>query len=135
MAGHESFPNWEALVAAILRTELDNVRVYSSLPKKQQTFPLIIVHRYGGTPIEEHHLDLASLQIDVWGNDKSEARSLADQARVALLESEGQYEIDDDYPVKAFVAKVKISMGLSWQPDPITNKDRYIFGITMAGHE
>lgn len=132
----EEFPDFEALAAAIIRNSLD-ARVYSSLPQSP-TFPLILVQRIGGVPIEEHHLDLASIQVDVWGTNKSEARLLATQARVALHESEGVYHHSDDsgedWPVTAYVTRVRDTTGLAWAPDPISNRDRYVFGVTIAGH-
>jgi hypothetical protein len=34
-------------------------------------------------------------------------------------------------PVSAFISGVEDSLGLTWQPDPSTGRDRYIFGVSI----
>ena len=132
----EEFPDSEAICAQVIREALDPVGVYSSVPKSP-TFPLVTVKRLGGRPAEVHHLDNARIQIDVWGRSKSEARTLADQARVALHEAEGRiFEpgSGSDDVVAGLVTAVDDGLGLTWLPDQATGRDRYFFTVQVYGH-
>lgn len=135
---YEAFPDAEALVSTIVR-DGTGARVYSSIPKSP-TYPLITVKRIGGIPSERHHLDCARMQIDVWGGAKGDApggptksdiRDLAITARIAVFGAEGQTLTA---PMDAFISGVEDSFGLSWQPDPPTGRDRYIFGLEVYFH-
>lgn len=125
-------PDLEAVAAAALRTAaiagLDT-RVYSSVPTSP-TFPLITVQRIGGIPAVREYLDTANLQIDVWGGSKSEIRDIAARARVVLLELAGTLVTS---PVRAWISAVEDVLGLSWQPDQLTGRDRYLFGVLVYG--
>jgi len=128
------FPDWEALSSQEIRAAVSPVGVYSSIPGTP-TFPLITVKRQGGNPPEKHHLDGARMYIEVWGGTKSEARDLADTARIALMEMEGQtYTVGDGDVVDAFVTEVDDAVGLQWLPDPKTGRDRYFFMVMIFGH-
>jgi hypothetical protein len=127
------FPDAEALAGAVLRGDLA-CGVYSSIPKSP-TFPLVTVFRIGGTPEERHRLDFASLQIDVWGTSKTEARDIAAEARSLLHGMEGQtYTLVGGDPDDAAVTGVSDTLGLTWLPDPETYRDRYIFGVGLYLH-
>lgn len=130
---YDVFPNFEGLASSIIRNALD-ARVYSTLPKSPQ-FPLVIVSRLGGVPLEEHSTDRANLQVRVWGENKKQALELAQAAKVALHKGEAvTYVEDDDWPVGGFVSSVITTQGISWAPDNDTNRDGYVFGIEMMGH-
>lgn len=130
----DALPDSEALASSVLRTQL-SARVYSSIPSNP-TFPLMTVKRIGGIPADRVRLDRARLQIDVWGNSKSEARDLADAARVVLHAMENKtYRVSAGAVVDAVVTGVEDELGLSWQPDPVTDKDRYILGVALYVHK
>src|SRR5262245_13011214 len=101
----QAFPDVEALVAYELRTQLP-ANVYSSIPRNP-TYPLITIKRIGGIPTDRIRLDSVSLQLDVWGNSKSEARDLADSARVKLHAMEGKVMTTAaGYPVNGTITGV-----------------------------
>ncbi len=132
MSEYDEFPDVEALAGAVVRTVVTAIsnRCYSSLPKTP-TYPLVLVKRIGGVPKERHRLDRPRLQIEAWGTTKSEAYDIAQAARVALHGMEGQTYTT---PVNGFIASVRDDLGLTWSPDPVTNKDRYIFGVSLTSH-
>jgi hypothetical protein len=125
-------PDIEAAVAEAIRdaaiTDLDE-RVYSSIPAKP-TYPLAVVQRIGGTPAVRRYLDRANIQINIWATSKSEALDIAQEARVAVLETEGTTVTVDGMNI--WVSAVDDSLGLSFVPDPATNRDRYLFGLLVA---
>jgi hypothetical protein len=133
MATFDTFPDAEALASKVLRdasiTGL-STRVYSSIPN-DPTWPLVTVKRIGGVPVERHRLDHPRIQIDVWGTSKSEALDIAQAARAALHAMEGQ---SYSSPVTGTVTAVRDDLGLTWSPDPVTNRDRYIFGVSLTTH-
>lgn len=125
-------PDMEAVAAVALRSaSITGVgtRVYSSIPR-DPTYPLITVSRIGGIPAVREALDTANIQIDVWGGTKSEAHDIAARARVVLLTLAGTLITS---PVRAWISAVEDSLGLTWQPDAVTGRDRYIFGVEMYG--
>lgn len=129
MTTYDVFPDAEALVRKALDDAM-SCGVYSSVPKNP-TYPLITVLRYAGAPTERHRLDVAGLQIDVWGNSQSEAQDLAQQARVTIHEMEGNSFTD---PVSGFVSGVTDALGLRRLTDPLTARDRYVFSVWIYLH-
>lgn len=130
MVDYDVFPDVEALVGAGVRTaNLAGLgaRVYSSIPNSP-TWPLVIIKRIAGIPVERHRLDQARVQVEVWGQNKGEAEALAQQVRVEIHRLEGTA------PNGAVIAGVDDDLGLSWQPDPVTSRDRYIFGVAITLH-
>lgn len=127
---HALFPDIEAMAARILRAaNVCGGRCYSSIPKNP-VWPLATVKRVGGTPAVERWLDVARIQVDVWGNNKSEARSSADAARLALHNGEGvAYGVD-----AGFLSGVEDELGLTFLPDPETSRDHYLFVVRMYAH-
>lgn len=127
------FPDAEAVVGKAIRdANISGLgsRVYSSIPDNP-VWPLVLVRRIGGTPAVRQYLDTANVQIESWGDTKSNAQSIAQQARVAVLNLEGKTVTT---PVNAFVTGVDDSLGLFWMPDPETSRDRYIFGMLIWLH-
>lgn len=124
------FPDIEAMAARALRNaSVCGGRAYSSIPRNP-TWPLAVVQRLGGTPVDFRRLDQASIQVDVYGNDKSEARSEADSARVALHAAEGS----SFYTEMGYLTGVEDQSGLTFLPDPVTNRDRYTFSVYLYAH-
>lgn len=118
VAGHlRSVPEVVALVGA---------RVYTAIPP-EPVFPLVRLTRIGGTPAVPAHLDRARLQIEAWGTSKAQARDLAETVHAALYDMPGQYPA-------GMVTAVEDDLGLTWQPDPDTDRDRYLFGVTVYTH-
>lgn len=127
MVAYSRFPDIEAMVGRVLRdANVCGGRAYSSIPR-DPTWPLVISQRLGGSPVDKYKLDSASLQIDVYGQNKAEARLEADKARVALHNAES-----DSFPVEGgLITSVEDSSGLTFLPDPVTNRDRYTFGVNV----
>jgi len=122
-------PDTEAIVAKKLRdAAISGVTgVYSSIPTNP-TYPLITVQRIGGfSPVREY-LDAANIQVDVWGGTKSQARDIAATARVSLLGLAGTMVTT---PVTAWVSAVEDSQALTWLPDQLTGRDRYVFSVMV----
>lgn len=118
-------PDCEGIVASALRNAAipEVTGVYSSIPKVP-TYPLIIVQRIGGVPVVREYMDAANIQIEVWGNSKSQCFDIAARARGVLLMLAGTSVSD---PVNAWVSAVEDSLGIVWLPDPDTGRDRYLF--------
>ena len=122
-------PNVEAIVGKKLRDAgIPGVTgVHSSIPT-DAVFPLITVQRVGVIPVIRQYLDAANIQVDVWGTSKTDAFNIAARARVLLHEMAGTSFTD---PVKVWVSAVEDSLGITWQPDPDTGRDRYLFSVLV----
>lgn len=131
----DTFVDAEALVGSIIR--LANVSglngVYSSLPKTPD-WPIATVTRIGGIPAERHRVDRARIQIDVWGGSKSEAFDIIADIRTVLFAAEGQSFDLGTYAADAFISGVEDDLGFSFQPDPKTARDRYVYGVAVTLH-
>ena len=135
MSEYVGFPDAEVLARFIIIEANASSRVYSSLPAKNPVFPLITLHRNGGVPTDRHFLDRARILVNSWGATKGEARALADAARLAIHEAEGNlYLIEGGDPVDAVLNGVEDIVGINWQPDPVTQRDRYIFEVALTLH-
>lgn len=130
MAKWESFPDTEAMCARAMRDAgICGGRVYSSIPRNP-TWPLATVKRLGGIPAIERRLDSVRIQVDVWGNNKSEARMWCDASRVALHEMEGSsFMVEGGH-----VTGVEDELGMIYVQDPETARDRYIVGVRVYTH-
>ena len=132
----DPFPPAELLTQEVLRQVMVDLkgRVYSSVPSRPD-YPFLTIRRVGGIPAVRERLDRASLQIDVWGNNKTEALDVAHRARVELLSMSGtSYLKADGWPVDAYVTGVEDELGLSFLEDHVTGKDRYLFGVAVYLH-
>jgi len=121
------FPDIEAMIrSALADANVAGGRVYSSVPARP-TYPLVQVQRLGGLPAVERRLDRARIQIDVWGNSKSEAFDIAETARLVAHEAEatafGEWH--------GFITAVEDELGMTFLPDPETNRDRYVFAVAV----
>jgi hypothetical protein len=136
MIDYQSFGDLEAMVSQVIRETVEGVAgVFSSIPSAP-SFPLFTVQRVGGQPAVAQHLDNARIQIDVWGTSKSEARDLADVARVAIHQAEGRtFETGSgsDDVVDGYITAVRDVLWLNWLPDPLTGRDRYFFVVSVYG--
>lgn len=133
MTAYSPMPDIEAVVATALQIEgVCGGRVHSSIPAKAgpDAFPMALVKRLGGTPVERHRLDAARIQVDIWGGDKGTARDEADKARLVIHELEGT--TSDLW--SAAITGVNDELGLFWSPDPDSGRDRYIFSVVVYAH-
>lgn len=136
MTTYDEFPDAEAFVAWAIRSAsiAGLAGVHSSIPK-EPTWPLAIVGRIGGLPVERHRIDGPSIQVDVWGGSKSEAHDIAQAARTAVHSLEGgTYGVTDTCPISITVTSVEDSLGMAFLPDPDTSRDRYVFGLRLVTH-
>lgn len=128
MGTYPVFPDAEAAVSGWLRDHLGGVGVYSSIPATPQ-YPLVTVARLGGTPAVRQYLDAARIDVNVWGTNKGEAHDIAQEARAALMDLEGKTV---HYPaVDAFISGVQDAVGITWLPDTLTSRDRYVFSVIV----
>ena len=104
------------------------LRSYSGIPSTP-TFPLCVVSRLGGTPVERHAIDRARIQVDVWGVTKKSVRDYAEAARRALH----ALEATTDATNGSFVHAVDDELGLRWLPE--TDRDRYTFAVRITARK
>lgn len=121
----------ELLAVNVLRADSDldaliDGRVYTAIPA-DPTFPLVRVTRIGGIPVIRQHLDVARLQVDVWGSSKYQARLAAAATQAVLHKAVGAH-------AEGVVTGVDDDLSLSWQPDAETNQPRYVFGVALYIH-
>lgn len=125
----DTFPDSEAIASKILRDAgICSGRVYSSIPKKGVVWPLAVVKRVGGTPTDRRALDTPRIQVDIWGENKAQARDEAEAARVALHSAEGTTFTE----LAGRVTGVEDDLGLQFLPDPETARDRYFFAVRLS---
>ena len=139
MPTYPSFPDATAVVSGVIRaallTGLDK-RVYSSIPKSPQ-YPLATVTRLGGLPAVREYLDMARIDISVWGGAKGDPPGGPSQSTIhdiaqairALLMSRAGTTVST--PVAAFISEVEDALGLSFVPDPLTSRDRWLFSVNV----
>ncbi|MFF7330898.1 hypothetical protein ACIQU5_10700 [Streptomyces sp. NPDC090306] len=87
-----TFPDVERLVVDLLtdRAELAAVTVDNVPPSGfDGTQPVVLVSRSGGAWIDDQHLDLPLVDLEVYGPDKTAAHTLALLVRSALLAVRG----------------------------------------------
>lgn len=122
-------PNVEAAISTVL---IDGgMRAYSSLPKRDPVYPLVIVSRAGGGSAVRERLDAARIQIEGWGDDKSAALAAVTQGRVLIYAAEGTRVDEFD----CFITGVEDEVLNQWLPDPPTGKPRYISTLRVFSHE
>jgi hypothetical protein len=126
----------ERIVSQFLRantavTELVDDRVYSELPKAAE-WPAVRLNRVGGGPATQPaRLDLARIQIDVWGGTKANARTIAATV-LAVLGDELPGVYDGGVSV---VTAVRLGT-LRYSPDETFTpaKPRYIGEVSVYSH-
>lgn len=121
----EALAIWHLDAAAILTGG-----VHGDFPTSP-TYPLATVVRIGGPPTEPRWLDRATLQLDVWGATKAEARDTAATAIASLLDMTGLVSTGT---VSGVVTAVGVMQGLRWFPDDITEQPRYSCTVTVTAH-
>jgi hypothetical protein len=92
----QTLPDAEQELAALLRAQLElgpvADRVYTAFPAKAGNEPLLVVHRFGGSPIVGRPLvlDEALIQIDVYGGSKGDVARLGSLVRALLADRADQ---------------------------------------------
>lgn len=127
-------PDIEAAVVAQLRAaNITNVgqRAYAKVPA-DAVFPLITVARIGGVPPVRPYLDAGNIQVDIWGDTKDRTLDIAQAARAACLEMEGQSYLVGTRGL--FVTGTSDALGLTWLPDEETGRARYLFSVIVFAH-
>lgn len=133
----ELLPDVEALVSAWLRADVDvtgliGQRVYTDLPARDKTWPLVRLTRAGGAPTMSRPLyaDRAVIQMDVWGGAKATARDIAETIRQRLCSD----DFRGTHP-EGVVTAVEVGQ-FRWLPDTTFDppKPRYIFDLTVSVH-
>jgi hypothetical protein len=120
-------PDIEAVCIQALHAE--GLRAYSSLPGSP-TWPLVTVQRTGGIPAVYQLLDAAVIDFNTWAANKADARDLADQARQIIYAMTNATNTEWECTVTA----VEDTLGMTFQPDPETNRDRYVFALRVYAY-
>jgi hypothetical protein len=128
--------NVEALVGKVL--VVAGLKSYSSMPKSVLNDTAIleqltIVQRVGGLGRWPYYLRKPHVQVDCYGVNKSSALATAEAARLAIHAMEGKtFTAAGGYVSDAFVAAVRDTLEISWQPDTDTGRDRYLFSCQIT---
>jgi hypothetical protein len=129
----DTFPDLKAAAIRVLLNAGAGAagnRVYSSLPTSP-TWPLVLVKRIGGTPAHQAVLDRANLQIEVWGTSQKECFDIANSCRKSIIDARGS--LITWTGGKAWVTDAYENLGPQDLPDPVTGRDRTIFGLVITG--
>lgn len=126
-------PDVERTAVTWLRTRTDvtallGQRIATEVPANP-TFPLVRLTRVGGVAPVLDHLDAGRLQVDVWGDTKQQARDAAATVLSALITDLPGTTVDG-----VVVTGVVQDLGFTWQPDPDTDRPRYLFGVAVFAH-
>jgi hypothetical protein len=118
-------------IEAVVRIALDDagLRAYSSLPANPQ-YPVVTIQRTGGLPAVKQLLDAAVIDFNTWADNKADARDLADEVRQVVY---GLVDTTND-EWECTVTEVEDTLGLTFQPDPSTNRDRYVFALRIYAY-
>lgn len=126
-------PYAEALVAQWLRVNMGRP-VYSSLPA-QPNWPVLVVKLIGSSSPVREWLWSPRLQVESWGTNKTEAFHLIEEARRWIIDMAGRtFSTGAGAADDAVVNDADDDFGIMWLPDPVTNRDRYILGVTLTLH-
>lgn len=127
---------WLRTVASV--TAIVGQRVFFGIPKgaTEAKFPLIAVSRVGGVMAAgDAPVDLALVQIDVWGSlddsgngKKAEATALVNTLRSELAAVRGRTALTASVAAFGFVEQSCI-----WLPDSDNDRPRYALTVEVAG--
>lgn len=127
------FPDLKMVAITVLtNADINSDRVYSSLPSDAGTagrpWPIIVVRRLGGLPVNSRWLDRGNLQIEVWASNQADTFDLWNQSRKALFDAVGTTV------ASCVITNARVTLGPQDIPDPPTGRDRVIGGIALFGH-
>lgn len=101
-------------------------RVFQREPKDAPSTPFVTVKRYGGIPLIAEHLDVAAIQVDVWGGTNLTNHTAARTVRAALIDMPGTHS-------GAVVSDVRDVLGLQTLEDERWGA-RHLFGVNIHLH-
>lgn len=114
----------EAAVVALL-SPLPGFTTHTQFPE-DPTFPLVLIHRSGGGMDQAAMVvDAATVQVDAWGQTKTEAYDTVQAARTRLL------NIDGEAVGSVWISKVEESGAFLWLPDPESGRPRYTCDLRL----
>ena len=127
------FPDLKAVaIKVLLDAAVNDTRVYSSLPSDAgsagRPWPIVVVRRLGGLPVNDKWLDRANLQIEVWGANQKDCFDVWNRSRKALFDS------ISTTVSSCVITNARVTLGPQDIPDPPTGRDRVIGGIALFGH-
>jgi len=107
-------------------------RVYTEMPKRSRAWPLVRLVRVGGGQVTTPaHLDAATLQVDVWGGSKFEARQAAATVAAAFEAlNQAAYAMHDGVVTGAAVGAFRYDLDNDFEP----GRPRYLFDVTFYTH-
>lgn len=124
-------PDIEAIAAFWLRSQgITGGRCFWRFPTNP-VYPLTVIQRIGGVPVDPRWHDRASIQGDVWADTQEAARDGAAAAYAALQDMSG---FIDTGTVSGTVAGAEAGPAPKPFPDPEREKDRYTFTMTIYAH-
>lgn len=130
-------PFAEKLVIDYLKTvdELtDLVGTKGVSTTKAAPYPRVSVTRIGGGDgTIPHHLDPVRLQFDCWGSGQQQ-QSQPDTHNLAQVVKAAMFAIVDAEHDEGVVTDARCVLGPVWQPDPQTNRDRYLVDFLIQVH-
>jgi len=127
------FPDLKAVAIQVLLTaHVNDTRVYSSLPSDagsgSRPWPIVVVRRLGGLPVNDRWLDRGNLQIETWGNNQKECFDIFNASRNALFDSVSTTVSN------CVITNARVILGPQDIPDPSTGRDRVVGGVALFGH-
>jgi hypothetical protein len=126
------FPDLKMVaIQVLLNANINSKKVYSSLPSGaggSVSWPIIVLRRLGGLPMNSRWVDRGNLQIEVWAENQADTFDLWNQTRKALFDSVGTTVN------QCVITNARVILGPQDIPDPPTGRDRVIGGIALFGH-
>jgi hypothetical protein len=121
-----TFGDAEAVAILVIEAGAGGVRVSADLVGYSFPDPWVVVHRTGGLPSRWLGLDNATIEVAVYGGDKTQSFDLAETARAALFAARGNSE----YGLTVF--DVVDVAGIAWSPDAEDpTLPRYTFTVNL----
>jgi hypothetical protein len=93
------------------------------------TLPRIRLNRAGGITSPEGWIDQPRVAVDCWADTKEAAWELASTCLPVLLTRLAGGTFPD-----GVITAVRNDLGLTWAPDPDTDKPRYTFTVLITTH-
>ncbi len=124
-------PDVEALAAFHLRSAgITGGRCFWRFPTNP-IYPLTVIQRIGGVPVDPRWLDRVTLQCDTWADTQEAAGDGSRSAYAALQDMDG---FIDTGTVSGTVTGAEAGPAPRPFPDPEREKDRYEFTMTIYAH-
>lgn len=127
------FPDLKKVgIDVLLTAGVNGTKVASSLPSSagsgSWSWPVVVIRRLGGLPLNPRRIDRANLQIEVWGASQKECFDIWNLSRKALFDAVGT-TVD-----QCVITNARVTLGPQDIPDPPTGRDRVIGMVALFGH-